>query len=248
MSPVLQQRRAGQHLGAAIQLVRRRPGLFASLGALLPVAGLAAAAAQWLIAEHTELGDAFAVTGAGSPWGTAVAAFIGLVFIVPVTSIVYVAIAAVVRDLAAGATASWRRGLVAVRDHPRGVLTELLTRALINTLLFTVVLSPFALVLLARWCVVAPASLDSRHPARRSAALTHGQRFRTGALAALITTLSISLPVLSATILLILTSWSFLLVNVVTSLVAAVVIPVAAVTIALLHGDLVLTESAANAE
>ena len=108
-----------------------------------------------------------------------------------------------------------------------------------NTLLLTVVLSPLALVLLARWCVVAPSSLENRHPVRRSVALTHAtppQRSAGGA----VTTLSIAVPALSATLLLILTGWSFLLVNLVTSLVAAVVIPIAAATMALLHGDLVL--------
>ena len=68
--------------------------------------------------------------------------------------------------------------------------------------------------------------------------LTRGQRWRTGALAGLVTTLSIGTPTLAATLLLILTGWSFLLVNLVTSLVAAVVIPIGAVTMALLHGDL----------
>jgi len=106
-----------------------------------------------------------------------------------------------------------------------------------------VVLSPIALLLLARWCVVAPSSLEGRHPARRSADLTRAQRWRTGALAGLVTTLSIGTPMLAATLLLILTGWSFLLVNLVTSLVAAVVIPIGAVTMALLHGDLLSSET-----
>jgi hypothetical protein len=93
-------------------------------------------------------------------------------------------------------------------------------------------------VLLARWCVVAPSSLEDRHPVRRSVALTRTQRLRSGALAALVTTLSIAVPALTATLVLILTDWSFLLVNLVAGVVAAVVIPVAAATMALLHGDL----------
>ena len=176
LSPVLQRRRAGQHLGAAILLTRTRPALFVPLAALLPIAGVAAAGAQWWLTERSELGDVPAVVGSGSPWLTALATFIGLVVSVPVTSIVYVAVAAVVRDLASGVAPSWRRGLTAVREHPRGVVVELLTRAATNTLLLTVVLSPIALLLLARWCVVAPSSLEGRHPARRSADLTRAQR------------------------------------------------------------------------
>ena len=125
-----------------------------------------------------------------------------------------------------------------MRDHPRGVVAELLTRACTNALLFTVVLSPVALWLLARWGVVAASSLESPHPIRRSVYLTAGQHVRSGALAGLVTTLSIVIPALVATLLLLLTGWSFLLVNVITSLVAAAVVPVTATTMALLHGDL----------
>jgi hypothetical protein len=243
ITPVLQRRRAGQHLGAAILLMRSHPALFAPLGALLPVAGLAAAGCQWLLSEHTEVGDGLALVGSGSPWGSVITGVLGLAIIMPVTSVVYVAVAAAVRDLATDtAVASWSRALVAVRHHPLGVVAELVTRAFTNTLLLTVVLSPVAFWLLARWGIVAASSLESSRPLRRSASLTGGHRVRTGALAGLIAAMSIAIPALVATLLLLVTGWSFLLVNVITSLVAAVVIPAAAATMALLHGDLLATE------
>ncbi len=239
LTPVLQHRRAGQHLGAAIGLIRTHPRLFAPIGMLLPLAGLAAAALQWLLDERTEAGDGFALAGAGSPLGSIAAIVIGLAIVVPVTSIVYVAVATAVRDLADDAVApSWQRALRGVLDHPRGVVAELVTRALTNALMMTVVLVPLGLWLLARWSVVAPSSLDSPHPARRSVELTRGSRLRAGALAALTTTLSIGIPALAATLLLVLTGWSFLLVNIIASVIGAVVIPVAAATMALLHADL----------
>jgi hypothetical protein len=177
LAPVLQRRRAGQHLGAAILLMRRHPALFAPLGALLPIAGLVAMGLQWLFNQRTELGDGLALVGSGSPWGSVVVALLGLVVIMPLTSVVYVAVAAAVRDLAADtATASWTRALTSVRHHPRGVVAELLTRAFTNALLFTVVLSPLAVGLMARWCVVAPSSLESPRPLRRSASLSRGHR------------------------------------------------------------------------
>lgn len=244
LAPILQQRRAGQHLGAGILLVRTYPALFAPIGALLPIAGLVAVVLQWLISERTELGDGLDLVGSGSPWGSVVVALLGVVIIMPVTSIVYVAVAAAVRDLAHDTvTASWSRALGSVRHHPRGVVAELFTRGVTNSLLFTVVLSPLAVWLLARWCVVAASSLESPHPVRRSAFLTRGQRARTGALAGLVAALSIAIPALCATLLLLLTGWSFFLVNVITSLVAAIVIPVTAATMALLHGDLVVERS-----
>jgi hypothetical protein len=240
LAPVLQRRRAGQHLGAATRLLCTRPAVFAPIAAVLPIAGLISAGAQWLLTDHSELGDALSVAGSGSPWGSALSILIGLVLGVAVTSFVYLAVAAAVRDLDVHESApSWRRACAVAIHHPRGLVAELLTRALTNTLLLTVVLSPLGVVLLARWCVVAAASLDGPHPVRRSVALTHGQRYRTGALAAVVTTMSIAIPVLSATLLLILTGWSFLLVNVIASVVAAVVIPIAAATMALLHGDLI---------
>ena len=197
------------------------------------------------MSEHTELGDALAVSGSGSTLGSTVAGLIGLVIVVPVASVVYVAVAAAVRDLASdGATSSWQGALRSALRHPHGIAAELLTRAVINTLLFTVVLSPLGVWLLARWCVVAASSLESKQPVRRSTSLTRGSRVRTGALAGLVTTLSIVLPALAATLLLLLTGWSFLLVNLLTSLVAAFIIPVAAATMALLHGELIGQTSA----
>ena len=68
--------------------------------------------------------------------------------------------------------------------------------------------------------------------------LTRGRRLRTGALAALVTTLSIAVPALAAMVLLVLTGWSFILVNLIAGVVGAVAIPVAAATMALLHADL----------
>jgi hypothetical protein len=198
---------------------------------------------QWLLSERTELGDGLTLVGAGSAWGSAITGLLGLVIIMPVTSVVYVAVAGAVRDLAADTgTPSWPRALASARRHPRGVVAELVTRALTDTLLLTVVLSPLAVWLLARWGIVAASSLESSRPLRRSASLTRGHRLRTGALAGLIAVLSIAIPALVATLLLLLTGWSFLLVNVITSLVAAVVIPVAAATMALLHGDLLATD------
>ena len=93
---------------------------------------------------------------------------LGLVIIAPVTSIVYVAVAAAVRDLAADATtASWSRALAGVRDHPRGVVAELLTRACTNALLFTVVFSP-ARPVVAR-SMGCRRGVESREPAIQSA-------------------------------------------------------------------------------
>jgi hypothetical protein len=238
--PVVQRRRAGQHLGAAIALTRAHLGLFAPIGMLLPVAGLVAAGVHGMLERHTEVGDGLELVGAGSVWGSIVALLTGLAIITAATSVVYVAVATAIRALASGdAPPSWSRALAGARDHPRGVAAELLTRALTNTLVVTVILIPLALWLLARWAVVAAASLESPHPARRSAELTRGRRRRTGALAALVTGLSIAIPALTATLLLVLTGWSFIFVNLIVGLVGAVVIPVAAATMALLHGDLV---------
>ena len=243
LTPVFRHRRAGQHLGAAIRLVRTHLRIFAPIGLLFPVAGLVAAGLQWLLQRYTEVGDGLELAGAGSLWGSAVALLIGMTLITPITSIVYVAVAAAIRDLADDDVApSPARSFGAVRDHPRGVVAELLTRGLTNALLVSVVFSPVALWLLARWAVVAAAGLESRHPARRSVELTQGQRLRTGALAALMTGLSVAIPALTATVLLVLTGWSFILVNLVTGVVGAVVIPVAAATMALLHGDLLTTD------
>ena len=64
----------------------------------------------------------------------------------------------------------------------------------------------------------------------------------------LVTVLSIAIPALAATVLLVLTGWSFILVNVVAGLVGAVVIPIAAVTMALLHADLLAADRPASSE
>lgn len=243
IDPVIQRRRAGQHLGAAIQLVRANPRPFVSIGALLPAAGLVAAVLQLFLTNETELGDGLELAGSRSMVGSVAASLLGLLVVVPVTSIVYVAVAAAVRDLGTDSvTPSWRRSMASIREHPRAVGAELVTRALTNALLFTIVLSPVGLWLLARWCVVAAAGLHSTHPMRRSAEVTRSNRLRAGALAALATTLSLSIPALVATLLLLLTGWSFLFVNVITGCVSGLVIPVMAATMALLYGELATSE------
>ena len=251
ITPVIQRRRAGQHLGAAVQLARAHPALFVSIGLLLPVAGLVATLLQWLLTDTTELGDGLELAGSGSPWGSALVGLVGLVIVVPMTSIVYVAVAAAVRYLAgadpdsdadvdagAEASASWRRSMTAVGHHPRAVLAELLVRAVTNALFFSIALAPVGVWLLGRWGIAAAAGLERSHPLQRSAELTRGGRLRAGALATLTTVLSLVIPALAATLLLLLTGWSFLFVNVVTGLVAAAVTPVMAAAVALLHGEL----------
>ena len=78
----------------------------------------------------------------------------------------------------------------------------------------------------------------------RSRELSHRNRVRSLGLATIVTSTNLIVPGLIGTLFLLLTDWSFLVVNVIAGMVAAVTVPLGAAAIALLHDDLALRQPA----
>lgn len=242
IDPLYQRRAMGQTATSASLFVRRHKRVFLGIGLLLLVAGLLSAVFQSALTEWTEVGDVTELGGSGSATGGFVVTLVGFVILFPTISLVHLACAEVVRRAASGDATSWSAALAAGVRRPLAWLRDAFVRSAIAVLLLSIVLAPVGFWLLARWCVMAPAALESDHPLRRSSELTKGRRWRTGSLATFLTTIALVVPAFVATLVLIFTDWSFLIVNVVAGLVTAFVTPLNAVAMALLHGDLQLAD------
>jgi hypothetical protein len=102
----------------------------------------------------------------------------------------------------------------------------------------TVVLVPVVIWCLARWAVAIPASLHGSHPLRRSAELTQGMRWRSLGVAGVSVFFASVLPPTIGIVVLLLTDWSFALVNVVASVVGTLFAPIAGIMQLLQWADL----------
>ena len=248
IDPIYQRRAMGQTATSAWLFVRRHKMLFVPIGLLLLVAGLLSAVFQGALTEWTEVGDAVDLGGRGSATGGFVVTLVGFVILFPTISLVHLACADIVRRQALGEASTRSTALAAGLRRPLAWLRDAFVRSVIAVLLLSIVLAPVGIYLLSRWCVMAPAALETDHPLRRSSELSRGRRVRCGALATLLTTIALVVPALVATLVLIFTDWSFLFVNVIAGVVTAFVTPLNAVAMALLHGDLQLAEPAPEPE
>jgi hypothetical protein len=90
----------------------------------------------------------------------------------------------------------------------------------------------------ARW-MVAPIDASAEHPFAESARLTKGQRGRTLRIGVITLFVSALLGPVVGTTLLVTTTWSLGLLNTISALISAALLPWAMVTMGLLHADLV---------
>ena len=99
-----------------------------------------------------------------------------------------------------------------------------------------------ALLLLARWAVALPATeLEDqgvRKGLRRSAELTKGHRIRSMLVGGFLVWLAFSLPNGVGAVVLLLTGWPFFVSDVISVVIAAVLIPAASIGLTLLYYDL----------
>ena len=103
-------------------------------------------------------------------------------------------------------------------------------------------LLPVALLLLARWAVALPATeLEDqgvRSGLRRSAGLTKGHRIRSMLVGGFLVWLAFSLPNGVGAVVLLLTGWPFFVSDLISVVVAALLVPAASIGLTLLYYDL----------
>lgn len=243
--PLMARRRNGQVLRAAARLMWEQRRRFRPISLLALAGGLAAAAAQALVMRIPAIDTLGDIVGKGEPLGVTVALAAGALVSIPVGVVVVSAATRLAVDLDDGieqesTEGALRRGW---RAAPIGSATVL---ALLVVLL--PVLPIVSLVLLTLWCVsplVAQADGvgvgDSLRAARR---LTKGRRFNTALLLFVAAAVALLTGPFVGTLVLLVSSASFVAVNVVAALFAAVLLPWLAVVLALLHGDLAARGSA----
>ena len=236
--PVRARRAGGQIIRAAISTVRRRPLLYMRIGALLPLAGLLATIIQTVVLRFTELGDVADVADRGSASGGIGALLLGSLFIGPATAAVGVASMVATLRIDAGEPVSWRIVVADVWRRRRTVLFSLLLTAGFAGLTASTVLLPLGLVLLAMWAVAVPASLVDSAPLWLSRRLTRRRRLRSLALGGAAFTLATVVPAACGVLALLVTDWSFTVVNLIDGVVGLLLVPTAGIISLLQFGDL----------
>jgi hypothetical protein len=236
--PVRARRAGGQIIRAAISTVRRRPLLYMRIGALLPLAGLLATIIQTVVLRFTELGDVADVADRGSASGSIGALLLGSLFIGPATATVSVAAMIATLRIDADEPVSWRIVVAEVWQRRRIVLFSLLLTASLAGLTASTVLLPLGLVLLAMWAVAVPAALVDSAPLWLSRRLTRRRRLRSLALGGAAFTLATVVPAACGVLALLVTDWSFTVVNLIDGVVGLLLVPTAGIISLLQFGDL----------
>lgn len=236
--PVYVRRAAGQVVAGALDTIRRRPLLFASIGSLLPAAGVLASVLQAVVLGSTELGDVADVADRGSASGGALALLLGSAFIGPASAIVTVASMLAALRLETGRSVAWREVMAATWRHRRAVWRSLLLTALLAGLASTAVLVPVVVGLISMWAVMVPASLVDSAPLWLSRRLTRGRRMRSLAIGMAGFLVGTVLPPTVGVLVLLITDWSFTVVNLIAGVVGVLLVPAVAVMSLLQYADL----------
>jgi hypothetical protein len=234
------ERAAGQLVVAAFGAWRRRIGVFAVLGGLFLVGRFAAGVVRSWAFGAQQGGSITDTAGRTDGLADIASRSVTVLLLLPlVCFLATAAMAAVHRQTPTVGLREALRRAVAPSSAFIVVLLSLLALAVVSV---TLVLLPLGAVLLAIWAVAAPAAmLEGRPPGaalRRSAELTKGRRLRTlGIAAAILLGAAGTAPVVGA-LLLLLTSWPFVVVDTLVAVLAAVLVPVAGVALMLLAYDL----------
>ncbi len=235
--PLVQERRNGQILRGAARLLVDHRRRFLPISLLVLVGGLGAALVQRLVlmipAFHT-LSD---TVDEGSGPSVVIALIAGALVSVPVA--IYAAASATRLagdiDRSAPSEGGVLRGTWRSRALPAMVPLAL-------AVVFGGLLLPLAVVLLV-WWVAAPRAAEAeglgvKAALARSRALGRGSRWRIAALVVVTFTVAALTGPFVGTLVLLASSASFVVVNIVSALFGAVMIPWAANVLVLLHGDL----------
>ncbi len=235
--PVVAARRSGQILKAAGRLLRRDWRRFVPISLLVLIGGIVSTIVQQLILRLPAVAGAADLVGRNGGSGATIALVAGALVTIPVAVVAVAASTMLVSDGPA-APQPWR-SLAARVLHSRALLSTLVVTAVV---VLAPLLLPVAIFLLARWCVAPCVALHddggTRHALRGAAALTKGRRWPIAALTVTTVVIAGLTGPLVGTLILLVSGVSFVFVNVVASIFGAVLLPWAAVVLALLHGSL----------
>jgi hypothetical protein len=239
----LARRRAwGQVLTAAARMYFGRIGLFLGLGLVaLPISVIVTLLQTGLLRGSTFLG--ISTEGEGGGIAVYVAIVLGTALSLTALGLVMAATARVLVEIDQGRQVSVVRAYRLALDSLRPLLGAVLVVAFVVSLLATTVfLVPIAIWLAVRWALVAPVvALERRAPLealRRSGLLVRRGWFKVGSLVVVGATMALLAGPLLGALLILLTSAPLVLLNVVSGVVYAIVLPFVALATGYVYFDM----------
>lgn len=255
--------------GAPFRLRRRRPWgslvmsgwwmygnhlrLFLGIGLLFIPLGVIIALVQFLIFRVAGLSDLVDTVGATNAFVVVPALSLGLLLTLLGLTIAQAVSALAMAELDEGRTITAMGAYRLVRRKVAPLVTALLKAALFVALLsLTVVGLPLAIWFLVRWSLLAQVVALEDHPSRgalrRSAQIVRRHWPRTASVALLVAGVGLALGPFIGTLMLLLTSASFNVVNLVAGLIYVFTLPFVAVVTTYLYFDLIVREALAPAQ
>jgi ABC-type sugar transport system permease subunit len=240
--PVRERRHGGQILRASVRLYMRTPRTFLALGAVLLPISVLAAAVQWVLFHLTGLGTFVALDGKRGAVTTLFALLIGDIGAAFATVITTAGIAVVLDEIDSRrvtAEQAVRTALGRIRPLAAAAFTQY---GVVLLLTLTVVGIPLALYRFIRWSLFVQACMLDERGGRESLAessrLVRGRWWRTFGFTALVDLLTVLTGLLVGIGLLLLTAQSLNFINLASSLVYMLTVPLAAIALTLYYFDL----------
>ncbi len=235
--PVSTRRRSGQVLTGAASLLVAERRRFTPIAALVLAGGALASLLREALLKIPILHDASLLLG-DSMSGSLFALLAGAMITIPVGIVAIALATAVVTDIDTAAAGS-------AQSVPDVARRAGVWRVAVLIAIAAVLLGPISFLigvyLVTRW-VASPAlalnGASMRESLRSSSAITRGHRVKTGVLLMVAVTIAVALGPFIGTLVLILSGTSFAMINVVASLVTAILLPWLAIVIVMIFANL----------
>jgi hypothetical protein len=240
----LRRRRAfGEIVVSAWQLYRAHARTFVAIGVLFIPIGIVITLLQYLLFRVAGLVPLVETVGASNVSVAGLAFSLGLIFTVLALSVVQAAAALAMRAIDDGGQLNARRAYREAAHSLRPLLWAVVRAAVIVVLLdLTVVGIPFSIWLLIRWSLLAQVVVlepgGAERPLRRSAAFVRGRWWRVALFTLVVSGVGLFLGPFIGGLMLLATTASFNVVNLVASLVYTVTMPFVAIATTYLYYDL----------
>jgi hypothetical protein len=251
--PIVQRRAAGRLLVAARQMYRRHWRLFAGIGLVYVPVMLVAVGLQWLLVEATGLNSLADLDGDQHAWAAFLALLLGGTLSLLAYFTVLAAVSRVLADIAEGRPASLGAAYREVGRHARSVAAvAAFLIAVVGLLVIPVVTVPLAVLFAVRYgFAVQAVMVEERGPAsalRRSRELVQGRWWRVALVAGLVVGIGVATGPIVGMALLLISSASFGVINLVAAVVYVATIPYVALVLAYLFFDLSVRAESAESD
>jgi ABC-type sugar transport system permease subunit len=241
--PVRGPRSAGQILMASLRLYARHRRTFLTLGLIFIPVGALTAGAQWVLFHLTGLGSLVALDGKRGVVTVLFTVMIGDIGVALATVLATAWVAVVLNEMALDRRATAGQAVRATRHRLRPLATATVTQyGVVLLLTLTVVGIPLAIHRFIRWSLFTQACMlegrTGREALARSSALVRGRWWRTFAFTLLVDVLSVLSGLIVGILLLLLSSQSLNFIDLASSLVYTLTVPLAATALTLYYFDL----------